>query len=44
MFDAIFTIFSIIGTAYAVVFLIVVLGTFFHLGVMELFGGDDNEK
>ena len=43
MFEAIFTIFAIIGTAYAAIFLIVALCTFFYLGSKQLFG-DDNEK
>ncbi len=43
MFEAIFTIFTIIGMAYAALFLIVALVTFFHLGCKQLFG-DDNEK
>ena len=43
MFEAIFTIFALIGTAYAVIFLIVALCTFFYLGSKQLFG-DDNEK
>ena len=43
MFEAIFTIFTIIGAAYATIFLIVALVTFFHLGCKQLFG-DDNEK
>ena len=43
MFEAIFTIFTIIGTAYAALFLIVALCTFFYLGSKQLFG-DDNEK
>ena len=42
MFEAIFTIFTIIGTAYAL-FLIGALCTFFYLGSKQLFG-DDNEK
>mgnify|MGYP005606640335 FL=1 len=43
MFEAIFTIFALIGTAYAAIFLIVALCTFFYLGSKQLFG-DDNEK
>ena len=43
MFEVIFTIFTIIGAAYAVIFLIVALCTFFYLGSKQLFG-DDNEK
>ena len=43
MFEVIFTIFAIIGAAYAVIFLIVALCTFFYLGSKQLFG-DDNEK
>lgn len=43
MWGAIFTIFAIIGTAYAAIFLIVALVTFFHLGFKQLFG-DENEK
>lgn len=40
MFEAIFTL---VGAALAVLFLIVALVTFFHLGCKQLFG-DDNEK
>lgn len=40
MFEVIFTI---IVSAYAVLFLISALCTFFYLGVKQLFG-DDNEK
>ena len=40
MFEAIFTIFALIGTA--AIFLIVALCTF-YLGYKQLFG-DDNEK
>ena len=44
MFEVIFTIFALIGAAYAVIFLIVALCTFFYcLGSKQLFG-DDNEK
>ena len=43
MFEVIFTIFAIIGAAYAALFLIVALCTFFYLGSKQLFG-DDNEK
>ena len=43
MAGAIFAIFALIGTAYAAIFLIVALVTFFHLGCKQLFG-DDNEK
>ena len=43
MFEVIFTIFALIGAAYAAIFLIVALVTFFHLGCKQLFG-DDNEK
>ena len=42
MFEAIFTIFTIIGTACAL-FLIVALCAFFYLEYKQLFG-DDNEK
>ena len=40
MFEAIFTI---IVSAYAALFLITALCTFFYLGFKQLFG-DDNEK
>ena len=40
MFEAIF---AIIASAYAALFLISALCTFFYLGVKQLFG-DDNEK
>ena len=44
MFEVIFTIFALIGAAaYAAIFLIVALCTFFYLGSKQLFG-DDNEK
>ena len=43
MFEVIFTIFALIGTAYAAIFLVVALCTFFYLGSKQLFG-DDNEK
>ena len=43
MFEATFTIFALIGTAYVAIFLIVALCTFFYLGYKQLFG-DDNEK
>lgn len=43
MFEVIFTIFALIGAAYAAIFLIVALCTFFYLGYKQLFG-DDNEK
>ena len=43
MFEAIFTIFAIIGTAYAALFLISALCTFFYLEYKQLFD-DDNEK
>ena len=43
MFEVIFTIFALIGTAYAAIFLIAALCTFFYLGCKQLFG-DDNEK
>ena len=43
MFEVIFTIFALIGAAYAAIFLIVALCTFFYLGYKKLFG-DDNEK
>ena len=43
MFEAIFTIFAIIGTAYAAIFLAVGFITFFYLGFKQLFG-DENEK
>ena len=43
MFEVIFTIFALIGTAYAAIFLIVALCTFFYSGYKQLFG-DDNEK
>ena len=43
MFEAIFTIFALIGAAYAAIFLIVALCTFFYLGYKQVFG-DDNEK
>ena len=43
MFEVLFTIFAIIGAAYAAIFLIVALCTFFYLGSKQLFG-DDNEK
>ena len=43
MFEVIFTIFALIGAAYAAIFLISGLCTFFYLGYKQLFG-DDNEK
>lgn len=43
MFEVIFTIFALIGAAYAAIFLAVALCTFFYLGCKQLFG-DDNEK
>lgn len=43
MLDVIFTIFAIIGTFYAALFLIVALVTFVYLGCKQLFG-DENEK
>lgn len=43
MFEVIFTIFALIGAAYAAIFLIAALCTFFYLGSKQLFG-DDNEK
>ena len=43
MFEVIFTIFALIGAAYAAIFLIVALCKFFYLGSKQLFG-DDNEK
>ena len=43
MFEVIFTIFALIGAAYAAIFLIVALCTFLYLGCKQLFG-DDNEK
>ena len=43
MFEAIFTALYLIGTAYAALFLIFALCTFFYLGIKQLFG-DDNEK
>ena len=42
MFEAIFTIFTLIGAA--AIFLIVALCTFLYLGSKQLFGDDDNEK
>ena len=44
MFEAIFTIFALIGAACSVIFLIVVLYTIFYLDSKQLFGDDDNEK
>ena len=41
MFEAIFTVFTLIGAA--AIFLIVALCTLFYLGYKQLFG-DDNEK
>ena len=43
MFEVIFTIFALLGTVYAAIFLVVALVTFFYLGCKQLFG-DDNEK
>ena len=43
MFEVIFTIFALLGTVYAAIFLAVALCTFFYLGWKQLFG-DDNEK
>ena len=43
MFEVIFTIFALIGAAYAAIFLIVALCAFFYLEYKQVFG-DANEK